>query len=297
MADLPDWIVERYYLGELPEEEIRRIDRLRAEDPSLERRIAAIEESNREILAAHPPEKMAAEIERQAAERGETAAAGTPAQKTASKEADPSGRKGRRVLSFPFEKAAFRIGVPAAAAAALAFFLLFSNQLGIRSGISSGVPGAGQAYEDTGIRLKGAEPGIHIYRKAGDEVEALSPGDSVAEGDVLQPAILLPDSRHGLLFSVDGRGVLTLHYPRSTGESTRLPESGRVLLDSSYRLDDAPDFEHFYLLASDNPIDVEAVLSQLRRRIASGEESSGSVPESRLAGEQWYVFPLEKKAK
>lgn len=62
MAEIRDWQVERFVLGELPPAEQRALARAAEEDPVLRTRIEAIEASNREILAAHPARVAAAVI-------------------------------------------------------------------------------------------------------------------------------------------------------------------------------------------------------------------------------------------
>jgi len=62
MAEIREWQIERFVLGELPGAEQQAVARAIAEDPALRARVAAIEASNREILAAHPPRVAASVI-------------------------------------------------------------------------------------------------------------------------------------------------------------------------------------------------------------------------------------------
>jgi hypothetical protein len=64
-----------------------------------------------------------------------------------------------------------------------------------------------------------------------------------------------------VVFSVDGRGSVVLHYPSNASDSTALSPGGAHALPFSYELDDAPGFERFFLVWSDNPIPVDAVLA------------------------------------
>ena len=65
---VPDWLLERLARGELSPEraaEVRR--RLEAEGDAGMARLAALEQSDQDILAEHPPAVVAAEIRRRAA--------------------------------------------------------------------------------------------------------------------------------------------------------------------------------------------------------------------------------------
>jgi len=69
MVEVRDWQIERYVLGELSRPEQEELARAVSEDPVLGVRVTGIEESNRQILSAHPPRVAAALIrERSSAE-------------------------------------------------------------------------------------------------------------------------------------------------------------------------------------------------------------------------------------
>jgi hypothetical protein len=59
---VPDWKLERFLLRELPAAELEAIERAQSSDPELARRLEALVASNREILAAHPPRRVAAQV-------------------------------------------------------------------------------------------------------------------------------------------------------------------------------------------------------------------------------------------
>ncbi|MBN2359192.1 MAG: ActD-like protein [Deltaproteobacteria bacterium] len=66
----PDWLLERIALGELPPDELAAARRQLESEPDGRERLAALEASNREILAALPPAAMADRIRQRAAEQG-----------------------------------------------------------------------------------------------------------------------------------------------------------------------------------------------------------------------------------
>jgi len=55
---------------------------------------------------------------------------------------------------------------------------------------------------------------------------------------------------YGYIFSVDGRSVITIHYPYERGQSSMLVSGKPVLLSEAYILDDAPDYEVFIMVLS-----------------------------------------------
>ena len=332
MPKLPEWKIERYILGELPEDELRRMDQLRAEDAAFDAEMRAkidrLQASNQEILAKYPAAEIAAMVRQRAAsakpgaEQTTRGAARTgrspelhvePRGASATDRADEQPREQKSRPFFVLPQVVF----PAALAAALALFILFSGQfafLGLPNGNGAEAAGSGgngtgggtsiQGLEgDTGIRLKGMEPGIQVFRKRGDDIELLQPGTQATEGDVLQLGFFAPEAEYAVLFSVDGRGVVTLHSPISARQSAELTEQQRVLIDAAYRLDNAPRFERFYLITSNSELDAAGVLGEVRDYIringqfpnSSGELNSNQQLADISEGQtKWYVFTLKK---
>ncbi|HUS69006.1 MAG TPA: hypothetical protein VMZ28_30930, partial [Kofleriaceae bacterium] len=120
--------------------------------------------------------------------------------------------------------------------------------------------GDAEAPETT--RVKGAQR-LTAYRKAGDGAERLAPGAAVRAGDVLQLRYDGGGRRHGLIASIDGAGAVTLHFPASADGSTALAAT-TTDLPHAYALDDAPNFERFFFVTDDEPIDTAAALGALR---------------------------------
>jgi hypothetical protein len=108
-----------------------------------------------------------------------------------------------------------------------------------------------------------------VYRKINGKVEILADGDKANAGDLLQLAYVATkdtEETHGMIFSVDGRGVITLHYPVNKDESTQLELNKQLSLPNAIELDDAPGFERFFFLTSSSPIDVKAILKGLKEK-------------------------------
>jgi hypothetical protein len=122
------------------------------------------------------------------------------------------------------------------------------------------------------IRLKGNNPSLYIYRGNSHDAELLTNNSLVKEKDLLQISYNSAGLKYGVIFSIDGRGTVTLHYPDNVYSNTRLDYGGKVYLPYSYELDNAPFFERFFFITSDDEIDVSAIMENAGR-IAQGNKS------------------------
>ncbi len=235
---VPDLLIEQLLLGELPEEQDRE---LRA-DPQVQARLAELQESDRRILRDYRPEVVAGLI-RQRMER-ETRRDGAA----------------RRVPGRRFRLA------PLAGFAALL----------IAAGVTLAVlapPARGPADGPEETRLKGARTHLVIHRRNPAGAETLAAGEVARAGDELQLGYVAPAATgaavYGTIVSIDGRGVVTLHFPAGSAKAGRLEGEGERTLDYAYRLDDAPEFERFFLVTADRPFPVEEVLRAARKLAGS----------------------------
>jgi hypothetical protein len=233
-GQLPQWKLERYALGELPPDELRRVRQQLDQDPAAAARLRDLENDDRAILMQYPASRMADQIRSKAGV------------------AAPSRRMSPWVA----------LGPVAALAAAVALVVL--------PGPSPETGGELVVAPADGIIAKGdGEPSLDIVRQ--DDDASLTTGDLVAEGDVLGFRYHGAGAPHGVLFSVDGSGVVTLHFPPDAFASTLLG-SGRVTLDLAYELDDAPGFERFFFVTGASAIDVEAVLQAAQELVDAGAD-------------------------
>ncbi len=231
MTTLPDWLVERALLGEVPAASRSRI--AQADAAALAARIEALRASDAAELRAHPPEPALAAIERDAAR------------------ARVHRRASRRRAQASFV---------AVAAAAIALVMVLRPRTPHHESRDRGAAPAGSESETT--RVKG-DLRLIAFRKAGDKAQRLAPGATVRAGDVLQLRFNGAGRRHGLIASIDGAGTVTLHFPDAEDAATDLPLK-TTDLPHAYALDDAPRFERFFFIADDQPIDVGATLARLR---------------------------------
>lgn len=286
---LPDLLLERYRLGEMSAEDREALNRQLAADPEGQKRLEQLRESDLEIERQHPPEWLALRVRERLQARAAMAGASGP-------------RRSRRALRWP---------VPAAlvsAAAVLIAVAHLSRQMPspessaavVRPGVVTTPPAAAKGdpevapAHDEGNRVKGLGPFLTLYRKTSEGSEALEDGARVRAGDVVRLAYRCPERRYGTIVSIDGRGVVTRHLPRTGARAVPLKSGEAVLLDHAYELDDAPRFERFYLITSAAPFELAPVLAAARRAALSAGEAPPALGLPN-AFEQ-STFALEKEA-
>ena len=111
------------------------------------------------------------------------------------------------------------------------------------------------------IRLKGKDSSrnqLRLYRQKGSEIQKLSSGDKAKENDVIQITYIPGNKNYGVIFSLDGNGNLTRHFPEDNWIAEKLENNGEEIpLSFSYKLDDAPEYELFVFVASMNEFSLE----------------------------------------
>lgn len=256
---VPDLMIEKLALGELPPERAAALrQRL---GPEGDERLAGIERSNAEILHEHPPAEVAAAVRRRLARLEEE----TPR------------RSGAGWLAWA--------PVMAAAAVALVWWVGRDGEPegpdGRRNAplIAKAEPEVpptkvGDPQGPETIYLKG-DPRLMIDRVVDGRATRMSAGDAVAAGDLLQLGYIANGVQQGVVVSIDGAGVATLHFPASETASAVLEQGGRVGLPESYELDSAPGFERFFFVTVDGaePKLEPAKVMDAARVLAKGERA------------------------
>jgi len=228
--------------------------------------IAEIERSNAEILAAYPASAMRRAV-------GEKLAA-----KADGLQSKARARHGRFI---PFARGGSIVGLAAAACCVLAFSYLSINTLVARN---AAVPG-GTVSETIAAttRIKGSGPRIFAYLKEESGARLLAPETRVAAGDTVQISYVAGGDQFGAIVSVDGAGNVTQHFPESGDRSSELSQTGEIPLDFSYKLDDAPRFERFFLVSGKESFSMEL----FKKRISTPSVLQGldkaSLPETVVA--------------
>ncbi|MFZ6184480.1 hypothetical protein [Nannocystis pusilla] len=206
-----------------------------------EAELAALRASNAAILAAHPAAAVAAEVRRRAGQR----------------RAEARAHRQRH--------AAWWFGLPTMAAAAAVAIVMLRPGEPEAPGVQPSVFGdMSQGESPEGVRIKGLASHLVLHRQVGEAAEQLRAPARAGAGDVLQVSYVAAGATHGVVASLDGAGVVTLHFPAEAGGSTLLRQGGAIRLAQSYELDAAPNFERFVFVTADAPIDASRVVAALK---------------------------------
>jgi hypothetical protein len=283
---ISDFHLEQYLLGEAPE----WVNKAVKEDPEVLARVRALEEDNEAFFRDYPADETVASIQErvEAEEERESVEETVPDWAKASSREEAAAQVLRALLGSLTLRPGIAVGAVAAAAAvavllALPFFLTQTPEAALGG------------RQDEYVRLKGMDPSLSIYiQNPSGEAKELTSGETVSAGDTLQVAYIAAGARHGMIFSVDGRGTVTLHFPASPFESDALERGGEVSLPYSYTLDDAPRFERFFFVAASEPVDVAGVMGHVEEIIASDGADALDAPQvARLAAIESDLEPEE----
>ncbi len=216
---VPDLVLEKFVLDELPADRAEEIRALAAAEPEIAARIAEIRRSNTEILAQYPPERVALDVRARA---GSAPAAAN-------------------------DRKAWTAGLVGVVLAALAALVVLPN-------LRDGPPPEGVEV----TRNKGVlAPELVVLRKGAGGTGRLGPADTIADGDRIQVGYLAGGARHGVIGVVDGTGAVAILHPRDADD--RLEAGGEIMLPNALELDDPGGFLRVVLVADDVPVDADAV--------------------------------------
>ena len=231
---IPDWKLERYLTGDLPESEMREILELEKKDEVFAQRVKLMREDNAAILRKMPFERLSEKLD---------------AMPERSNSAGNTVSVNFRLVKFA-AAAAFVLAV-----VSVALFSqreIASQDIGgqlASDGSAESAMAVAMADEDNGTRIKGLDARMEVWKKTGDSAVQMQNLDAASEGDEIQLRYSVPEKCYGLLFSMDGNGTITMHM----GDNNRaiVLEPGKMTtLPFAYKLDNAPKFEKFFLLTS-----------------------------------------------
>lgn len=250
---IPDWKLERYLTGDLPEGEMREIRELEKTDEIFAGRVKMMREDNAAILKKLPFERLSEKMEARELGSGLNGA----------------GRGAG--MNGAGNSVNFRLVKFAAAAAlvlAVVSVALFSQrEIGPDAGTQ--VAGGAQVMDVAMVdaseipsgagdtRIKGLDARMEVWKKTGDSAVQMPNLGEAREGDEIQLRYAVPEKCFGMLFSMDGNGTLTMHM--ADGSSAVALEPGKMkTLPFAYKLDNAPKFEKFFLLTSRAAFELDA---------------------------------------
>ena len=260
-AQIPDILVERYRLKELSQAETDRLAGRIRQDATLRERIEALDRSDEEMRRTGALDLLAERVVRRT-----RTGAGAPRRLAAS------------------------WAMPAVAAAAILALVLVVRSPGRRLAGDD----AGTTAAPSGDRIKGLRPSLAVYRRTANGSETLADRAVARPGDVLRVGYHAAGRPYGVIFSMDGRGTVTMHLPAAGDRAVPLAREATTLLDEAYELDDAPLWERFYFVTGDSPFAAAPVVDAARR--AAGDPRA-AVSLALPRGLEHSTFTLEKEAR
>ena len=236
---ITSFMLEQYILGELSLERKNFVEDALKNDPKLQEALEALKISDNQIRAQYPFEA--------------------------------SGLKAQVFKRRNFNRARTRISIALAAVLLCVLMPVFIFQKD-----NSDIQELSQLTE----RPKGQAPtGSELFLYVRGFSDPVPHNQAVLqEGNTLQLAYLAPagSEYYGVIFSIDGRSEVTMHYPYKGGQSSLLVSGRRTLLNEAYILDDAPDYEIFVFVVSSEPLSAEAVFNEALA-IAQGSENAETI--------------------
>lgn len=164
------------------------------------------------------------------------------------------------ILKFP----AMKIFTYAAAAVLLAAVLI---PAGLKTTKLSAGKTPTERVKGNAMSVSTDEPQIKLYRQKGHEIQALNDGDFARSGDVIQITYNAGHDEYGVIFSVDGNGSITRHFPENSWQAEPLEHRpDETPLNFSYELDNAPDFECFIMVTSKKQFSLEDIENKIRNK-------------------------------
>ena len=242
-------MLERYRLGELLSEEKQAVRDALAAESGLRSRLEKLDESDRELRLLYPFDSLGL-------------AAGPDRRFSKARFFEPK--------FFEPQVKRMRPSFLASIAAVIALCILFPalhfmrNEGGTTAGTTDRVKGSVQAGPELSVFLKG------------DREIPLMDKSVLREGHTVQLAYTAPAGidRYGVIFSIDGRFEVTMHYPYREGQSSLLVSGKQTYLNEAYTLDDAPGYEIFVMVVSEAPLDSHTVLREVRNMAKKQDQSS-----------------------
>lgn len=226
---ISDFKLERYLLGELPESEMAALQKREAEDEIFAARVAEMRLQGKCFVAENPFAALEERIE----------AAG--------------GVENRAVAP----RNTLWLKVAAALVIALGIFsaVVLNRNVDTFDSQNASMEVA-LADMDNGTRIKGMQASLEVWKKTGDSaVQMVNLGDA-HEGDEIQLRYRVPQKCFGMLFSMDGNGTITMHMGEGN-KAIELEPGKMTTLPFAYKLDNAPKFEKFFLLTSQNAFEID----------------------------------------
>lgn len=229
---VPDILIEQLILDELPDNFSENKKQTLLRNPYVIKRMEELKKSNEEIIKTYPVHKISGNINLRLKKD----------EPNIIKFDKPSGDKKN------FNRFLYTLSAAAVLMVALTFVYIFRNPIF-------------QDNTSETTRIKGTAE-LRIYKKLTNDTVKLTDNSPVYKNDRLQLRYIALEKEYGMIISIDGNGYITIHYPENilSNKSAILDNSGKeVYIANSYLLDDAPEFERFFFITSDNEFSEELI--------------------------------------
>ena len=217
--------------------------------------LANLRKSNQEILDKYTPEQMRIKVMEKVANKENNQTVQNNTEKSTAKKYSPDFM---RFIQF-------------AAAAVILCAIMIPATIRETSKSLSSEPVAVET-----VRVKGnadtrnfesKNPKINLYRLDEDKITSLKNGASAKSGDVIQITYNAGNKDYGVIFSVDGNGNITRHFPEDSWKAEPLHHNyNETPLDFSYELDNAPNFECFIMVTSKEQFSLDDLESKIKNK-------------------------------
>ena len=237
---IPDWKLERYLTGDLPESDMREIREMEAADEIFANRVKMLREDSKAILRKLPYDRLAERLDsipgRSASDNG-------------------------KLVNFGIVKFAAAAALVLAVMTVAVFSQRSISQEGgtVLANRADGAQPMEVAMVDQSgdVRIKGLSARMEVWKKTGDSAVQMNNLGEAREGDEIQLRYAVAEKCYGLLFSMDGNGTITMHMGEGN-KAIGLEPGKMTTLPFAYKLDNAPKFEKFFFLTSKDEFELNA---------------------------------------
>ena len=227
---IPDWKLERYLTGDLPESDMREIREMEAADEIFANRVKMLREDSEAILRKLPYDRLAERLD--SLPGRDTYGHGKP-------------------VNFGIVK----LAAAAALVLAVVTVALFSQRS--LSEQNTQLMEVAMVDQNDDVRIKGLSARMEVWKKTGDSAVQMENLGEAREGDEIQLRYAVAEKCFGLLFSMDGNGTITMHMGHEN-RAVELEPGKMTTLPFAYKLDNAPKFEKFFFLTSKSEFELDA---------------------------------------
>jgi len=253
---IPDIVLERYRLNELPPAETARIAERLGVDVPLRQRLEALDRSDESLR--EPIDRL----------RSRLIAREAPAR--------------QRSIAWP---------IPAVVAMSAVLAAVVWQMSTPRTSL---LPETTPTDRVKGGAASGL-PALALYRRTAEGSEQLADGAIAHPGDLIRVGYRAAGRHYGVIVSIDGAGVVTMHLPPNGEHAETLKDEAIVLLDQAYELDNAPRWERFYFVAGASPFDAGAIV-QAAREAARSQAQTPAPALALPSGLDQAGFTLQKES-